>query len=246
MSASVNIAAADKFTTRRLVFEASKVEELKNRVKTALEIGEDSEGAVVFQPSRVEVVLALIWRSALLASKAKTASFKPSALFQAVNLRPRMVPAVPDTAVGNFVWPFTVTVEEESEVELHVLVKKMRNAMREFLETKAERFKEEGGFGVVMEALKERGELLKNKEKEGVVVYKCTSWCKFPLHEVDFGWGKPAWTCSVNKMVSNTIALMDTKDAGVEAFVTLDEGHMPFFQQHHQLLHYALLNPSLV
>nr|KYP63133.1 Deacetylvindoline O-acetyltransferase [Cajanus cajan] len=164
-------------------------------------------------------------------------------MFQAVNLRPRMDPAVADAAVGNFVWPFVVTAEEEGHVELHVLVRRMRESMREFLETKAERFKEGGGFGVVMESLKERGEV----SKKGGVVYKCSSWCKFPLLKVDFGWGEPVWTCSVNNIVSNTIALMDTKDAaGVEAFVTLDHHEMDLFQQHHELLHYAFINPTLI
>lgn len=238
MSATVNI-AADKFTARRFVFEASKVEELKSRVKSALEV-------LVFQPSRVEVVLALIWRCALLASRSKSASsiFKPSALFQAVNLRPRMVPAVPDTAFGNFVWPFAVKVEEERDLELHELVRKMRKSRKEFLYTKVDKFKEKGAFGVVMEGLKERGEVL-NENKE-IVFYKCSSWCKFPLLESDFGWGKPVWMCSVNKMVSNTVALMDTRDSGVEACVTLDEEEMGLFEQNQELLHYAMLNPSVI
>jgi len=110
------------------------------------------------------------------------------------------------------------------------------------VESKAEKLKEDGGFGVVMESLKERGEVMKKNS----VVYKCSSWCRFPLGEVDFGWGEAVWACSVNKMVSNTIALMDTRDGGVEAFVTLDHHHMLLFQQHHHLLHYALLNPSVI
>ena len=145
--------------------------------------------------------------------------------------------------MGNFVWALAVTAEEESDVELHVLVRRMREGMREFVETKAERFKEDGAFGVVMESLKERGEVISNS----VVVYKCSSWCKFPLLKVDFGWGEAVWMCSVNKMVSNTIALMDTRDGhGVEAFVTLDHQDMTFFEQHQELLHYALLNPTVI
>ncbi|KAJ1434980.1 Transferase [Sesbania bispinosa] len=237
MSASVNT-AAEKFTARRFVFGASKVEELKNRVKSALQ---ESDG-MMFEPSRVEVVVALIWRCALLA---KTASFKPSVLFQAVNLRPRMEPAVPETAVGNFVWPFAVTVEEESHVELHELVRRMRKSMREFVENKVEKFKEGGAFGVVMESLNERAQLL--KKKDNIVVYKCSSWCKYRVLDVNFGWGKAVWMCSVNKLVSNTISLMDTRDnGGVEASLTLNEEEMALLEKHHELLHYALINPSII
>ncbi|XP_054810305.1 stemmadenine O-acetyltransferase-like [Prosopis cineraria] len=243
MSASVNI-AAEKFTARRFVFTGFKVGELKSRVATSLGRDKsDDEDIDQFHPSRVEVVLALIWRCAMSASRSKTGSFKPSALFQAVNLRPRMEPPVPGTAIGNFVWPFAVTVEEEKELDLHALVKKMREGIKDFIEKKAIKFKEGGGFEAVMEFLKERGEMLKKKKE--TVVYKCSSWCRFPLYDVDYGWGNPVWMSSVNKMVSNTVALMDVKDGGVEALVTLNEQEMDIFEQHHELLQYAQLNPSI-
>ncbi|XP_068497297.1 BAHD acyltransferase BIA1-like [Phaseolus vulgaris] len=229
MTASVSTVSSENFTSRRFVIEASKVKALKKRI---------GEGCV-FEPSRVEAVLALIWKCALSASGSETTSFERSVLFQAVNLRPRMEPAVADGAVGNFVWPFAVTVEEEAHLELHVMVKRMRESMKEFVESKAKRFSEDGAFEAVMESLKERDEVLKQKS----VVYKCSSWCKFPLLEVDFGWGEAVWGCSVNKICSNTIALMDTRNGGVEAFVTLDHQHMLLFQHHHHLLQYALLNP---
>ncbi|KAL2342152.1 hypothetical protein Fmac_010092 [Flemingia macrophylla] len=230
VSASVKTVSSEDFTSTRLVFDASKVRELKEKVKSALE----AEGSA-FVPSRVEAVLSLIWRCALSASEAP---FKRSVMFQAVNLRPRMEAGAVD--IGNMVWPLAVTAEE-GQVEVHVLARRMRESMREFVETKAERLKEGGGYAVVMESLKERGEVC----KEGGVVYKCSSWCKFPLLKVDFGWGDPLWMCSVNTIASNTIALMDTRDGGVEAFVTLDQHHMLLFLQHQDLLHYAFVNPTI-
>ncbi|KAF7810007.1 vinorine synthase-like [Senna tora] len=234
MSASVNIPAAEKFTARRFVFSASNVGELKRRVLHSHQ----------FHPSRVEVVLALIWRCAMCATRAKTGSFKPSALFQAVNLRSRMEPPAPETTIGNFVWPFAVTAEKEEELELHCAVRRMREGMKEFVEMGAKGLREGGGFEAVMGFLKKRGEML--KKEEGIVVYKCSSWCRYPLLEVDFGWGKPVWRTSVNRIVSNTIALMDVEDGGVEALITLDEQEMDVFEQHHEMLHYAVLNPSIL
>ncbi|KAI4315147.1 hypothetical protein L6164_027989 [Bauhinia variegata] len=236
MSASVHI-AAEKFKARRFIFSEFKVGELRSRIISAL--GKEAE----FKPSRVEVVLALIWRCAISSSRSKTGSFKPSALFQAVNLRPRMDPPVPDSALGNFVWPFAVMAEEEGDLELQELVKKMRKSMKEFLEKKVNKFKGDG-FGAVMEALKERGELF--KKNKDILVYKCSSWCKFALLEFDFGWGNNVWMTSVNNLVSNTIALMDTQDGGVEVLVTLDEQEMDIFEQHQELLQYALRNPSII
>ncbi|CAK8530244.1 unnamed protein product [Lathyrus sativus] len=230
--------SSKKFTCRRFIFDACKIEELKRKIKSEIE----------FHPSRVEILLALIWKCALSASRSKTPSFNRSILYQAVNLRPRIDPAVPETAVGNFVWPFAVTVEEECHVALHEMVKRMRNGMKEFIEKKAKTFKEEGGFKLVMESFKDRIEALNGNEKEGgMVIYKCSSWCKFPVLEFDFGWGKPVWNCNVNNLVSNVIALMDTKDGdGVEAFVTLDEDDMELFEQDEELLQYAVLNPRVI
>ncbi|XP_054796112.1 tabersonine-19-hydroxy-O-acetyltransferase-like [Prosopis cineraria] len=239
MSASVNM-AVDKFTTRRFVFSPSMVEALKRGIETAL--GKDNDQ---FRPSRVEVVLALIWRCAVLSHSSKTGLFKRSAMFQGVNLRPRMEPPVPATVIGNLVLPFVVMVEEEKEMELHEVVKKMRKGMKEFIEKKARKFKEGDGVEAVMEFLKERGEMMK-KKKEETVVYKCSSWCRSALYDVDYGWGNPVWMSSVNKMVSNTVALLDSRDGGVEALVTLDEQEMKIFEHHQEILHYAQLNPSMV
>ncbi|XP_054809799.1 BAHD acyltransferase BIA1-like [Prosopis cineraria] len=213
---------------------------LKRGIETAL--GKDNDQ---FRPSRVEVVLALIWRCAVLSHSSKTGLFKRSAMFQGVNLRPRMEPPVPATVIGNLVLPFVVMVEEEKEMELHEVVKKMRKGMKEFIEKKARKFKEGDGVEAVMEFLKERGEMMK-KKKEETVVYKCSSWCRSALYDVDYGWGNPVWMSSVNKMVSNTVALLDSRDGGVEALVTLDEQEMKIFEHHQEILHYAQLNPSMV
>ncbi|KAK7849094.1 deacetylvindoline o-acetyltransferase [Quercus suber] len=94
-----------------------------------------------------------------------------------------------------------------------------------------------------MEALKERAEIFRNRKE--LVVYKCSSWCKFPLYETDFGWGKPAWMTSINKLVSNAISLQDTTDGAVEVLMTLDEEEMSIFERHEELLEFVSVNPSI-
>ncbi|KAG6687775.1 hypothetical protein I3843_11G088900 [Carya illinoinensis] len=199
MSGSLNI-AGEKFIARRFMFSAPKIVELKEKVTSMI-------GREKYYPSRVEVVLALLWKSAVSVIKSKTGTFKPTALFQA----------------------------EESDMEIHQLAEGMWKSKNEFLNNKANKFKGEGG---------ERGEIFKNRKD--LVMYKCSSWCKFPLFETDFGWGKPAWMTSVNKLVSNTISLMDTSSGGVEALVTLDEEEMTLFERHEELLEFASVNPSIV
>ena len=59
-----------------------------------------------------------------------------------------------------------------------------------------------------------------------------SSWCRFPLYEADFGWGKPIWVSNRPKPVE-IVNLMDTKDGdGIEAWVSLDERDMLLFQNH--------------
>ncbi|KAF7810009.1 vinorine synthase-like [Senna tora] len=234
--ASVNI-RAEKLTTRRFSFPAPNVEELKRRIVTALFGRDNNNNKFQFQPSRVEVVLALIWRCATSARTSKTGSFMPSAMFRALNLRPRMEPPVPSTAIGNFMWPLAVTVEEESESNLHVMVKKMRKRMKEFVEKEKKKLEEEGGlFEMAMEYMREKEEMMKGKE---IVVYECWSWSKNEMLEVDYGWGNPVCMSNVDRKMKNTVTLTEGRDGGVEALVTLDEQEMDLFIRHHELLQFS-------
>ncbi|XVF52401.1 hypothetical protein PTKIN_Ptkin05aG0015400 [Pterospermum kingtungense] len=238
MSASLNINAAEKFSLRRFVFSAEKIAELKAKV------GPKFREALQSHPSRVEVVLALLWKCAVANKKLKKGSFGPTVLFQAVNLRKRMSPPLPETAIGNFIWPFMVVANEEKDLDLDELVIRMRKSFNEFNSTKANMFRGEEAPMSIMAALKERGEFLRNNRE--MTVYKCSSWCKFPLYDTDFGWGKPLWHVSVNKLVTNTIALADTRSRdGIEALFTLDDEEMALFEQNEELLKYATLNPSV-
>ncbi|OMO93117.1 Transferase [Corchorus olitorius] len=236
-SASLNI-SSEKFVLNRFVFSSSKIEELKSQVE------KEFKNEMQSYPSRVEVVLALLWKCAVVTKKLKTGLFTPSVLFQAVNLRKRMSPPLPESAMGNFIWPFMVVACEEKDLELKEMVIRMRKSFNEFNNTKANTFRGEGAPLAIMGALKERAEFLKNNRE--MDVFKCSSWCKFPLYDTDFGWGKPIWHISINKMSSNTIALADTPSRdGIEALLTLNDEEMALFEQNEELLKYAIINPSI-
>ena len=92
------------------MISASKIADIKEKFISMI-------GQEQYYPSRVELVLAKLWKCAAAVVKSKTGSFKPTVLFQGVNLRGRMDSPLPDTLFGNFVWPFAVIVEEESVEE---------------------------------------------------------------------------------------------------------------------------------
>ncbi|XP_015868896.3 acyltransferase Pun1-like [Ziziphus jujuba] len=206
-----------KLRTKRFVFEASKIANLK------VEVGLIGK----LYPSRVEVVSALILKTAMAASRSMTgssSSSRPSVLFQAVDLRRRMKPPLPDNSIGNLFWVVPVVINE-SEMDLRTMVWKMKEAVDDFSKI-ATKFKGEEGFSIISEFFKGR-EVFKEMER-----YSCTSWCKFPLYETDFGFGKPVWVSSTSIAFKNTIVLVDTKQGdGIEAWVTLEEENMSLFEE---------------
>ncbi|XP_015894440.3 stemmadenine O-acetyltransferase [Ziziphus jujuba] len=205
-----------KLTTKRFVFEAAKIAGLKANV-----------GSIRKQyPSRVEIVMALILKGAMSASRSITGSVKPSVLFQAVDLRRRMNKPLPKNSIGNLFWLAPVVIKDE--MDLKTMVYKMKEAVNEF-SLKASKFNGEEGFSVISEFFKGR-EDYKDMER-----YSCTSWCKFPLYETDFGFGKPVWVSSTSVAFKNTIVLVDTKQGdGIEAWVTLEEENMLIFEGNYQ------------
>ncbi|EXB49715.1 BAHD acyltransferase [Morus notabilis] len=225
-------APGESFVTKRFVFDVSKLANLKAKI---------GSGVPQLVPTNVELVSAIFLRCAIAACQSTTGCLKPSLLYQTVNLRTRMVPPVPEAAIGNLIWGFPVVVEEASKMEVGDIVVKMRKGLIDFCNEKANRFKGEDGYSFVFESFKV-GESL----KMGMNMYFCSSWCKFPFYEVDFGWGKPTWiTCPMYSM--NAITLMDTKRGErIEAWVTLEKQEMAMFETNEELLAFASINPSLI
>ncbi|KAJ7964778.1 vinorine synthase-like [Quillaja saponaria] len=234
-----------KFVQRRLIFSPDKIRELKNKILTDI-LGKSYDHDNQYRLSRSEAVIAFIWKCALDSSKSKTGQFKPSALVQAVNLRTRMDPALPENSFGNLSWLFSMIVENEKEMELLELVKQLK-LWKESLNEKANKFKggEQEVRSYMKELLDEKDEILV-KRKE-LLVYMVSSWCGFPLFEIDYGWGKPFWMTHIAKnLVANAIYLQDTKEAGgVEVSVNLDEEEMNIFEANKELLKFASFNPTI-
>ncbi|KAH7521752.1 hypothetical protein FEM48_Zijuj07G0065800 [Ziziphus jujuba var. spinosa] len=65
----------------------------------------------VKNPTRVEAVCALLWKSAMEASESNKGSLKPSVFCQVINLHPRTAPPLPENLVGNLIGKFPAKLE---------------------------------------------------------------------------------------------------------------------------------------
>ncbi|KAJ7979880.1 vinorine synthase-like [Quillaja saponaria] len=211
-----------KTVTRRYVFDSSKIDALKAMVSSHLQI----------IPTRVQVVLALLHRCAASAMR----SNHPTTLMQLVNLRPRMEPPLPTNSMGNMSWHCCISTADH-QPELHDLVSKLKESLEKFTETYVKKFKGEEWFTSIMECLKE---IYLMGQTKNLVLYNCSSWCRFGHYEVDFGWGKPIWVTSSISGLKNMFHLIDARDGqGIEAIVSLEEKEMTVFENDEELLAYA-------
>ncbi|EXB82420.1 Deacetylvindoline O-acetyltransferase [Morus notabilis] len=227
------------YASRRFVFEAEKINSLKAVISEKVE-----------NPTRVEAVTALLYKSAIKASRAVVSNAKTSShlLVQQVNMRTRMVPELPETSVGSLSWFFPVlwgSIEMDDQSFFVGLVSRMREAFTKLCSSFADKFGGEDWFLEMLEILKEYKGLLSRSDQ---VVYRFSSWCRFPVYEADFGWGKPVWVTSVGTVDKNVIILMDhgKNGGGIEAFVTLEEDEMFVFECDQELLAFASCNPSVL
>ncbi|XP_020416893.1 BAHD acyltransferase At5g47980-like isoform X3 [Prunus persica] len=233
-SDSTNSGIKEKCITRRFVFDASKIAALKSKAATT----------TVPNPTRVEVVSALIWKCAAEASRSNLESAMPSAWCQTVNMRKVLVSVLAGKdLLGNVFGLVAGQREEIVEVDDHDL-----QSLVTILRKGIEEFKENYRNGVSGEGLCQLfKEVVNLIIRDDIDSYSCSSWCRFPFYTSNFGWGKPSWVVTPNVDSKNLIVLMDTKDGdGLEASLTLKEEDMTKFENNKEVLEYASLNPSVI
>ncbi|KAL3537917.1 hypothetical protein ACH5RR_001283 [Cinchona calisaya] len=216
---------SETIVTKRFLFHASKIEELK---AMAADSGLNNL-------TRYEVVTALIYSCAICATMMNTGSFRPSILANAVNIRSLTISPLPQKYVGNFVRFFPVCVTLDDEVGLKILVHKLRDGKIKF----HNEFNEIGGMSGGEVAM------VKGNEGNNFDVYYCSSLCTFPFYDVDFGWGRPSLVClAARGEVMNTFILMDMEDGiGIDAHVMLKQVDMCVFERNELLRSFAYSDP---
>ncbi|KAL0464129.1 UNVERIFIED_CONTAM: Tabersonine-19-hydroxy-O-acetyltransferase [Sesamum latifolium] len=203
---SVNQPVPVNLVMERLLFTSSAIDALKQ---------EAAEKSSIVKPTRVEVVSALLW-SRCLEAKGLDISHK-SVAFHPVNLRGRN-PALTEHSLGNV---FQMThAENAGETNWIRLVEKLRAAFGKIDSEYVKMLLGEKGFEVAKENFQGIGKLL---ALGNVEVLLFSSYCRFPIYEVDFGWGKPVWVSSASFSIKNMIMLFDSvaSRGGIEVWIVM-------------------------
>ncbi|KAL2234341.1 vinorine synthase [Sesamum indicum] len=210
-----------KLVTKRLVFDKEKLAALKQAAATG----------DVRDPTRVEAVSAFILKHFI---ETNPLDAKKSLLFgHMVNIRSRASPPLENT-FGNGCFTCVAELSHQHRLpapELHELVSKLRKAIRTIDDEYIRETEREDRY---LSDLARVCDLISEGDADAFLF---SSWCRFPMYEVDFGWGKPVWACTTALRVNNLTILMSTRDGkGIEAWINLLPDHFHSLESQFKLI----------
>ncbi|KAH7572832.1 hypothetical protein JRO89_XS03G0021300 [Xanthoceras sorbifolium] len=194
------------------------------------------------QPSRVQMVTAVIWKALMKVSQVRHGKLRPSVIIHMLNLRGRTALPISDDYCGNLVRPAIIrfTPDKESRMELRNMVSLLGNEINFAVNECAKPQTSDDLFYMVYNAWKNAVEAFGRGEADA---YFYTSICGMPLYP-DFGWEKPVRVIHTQSLVE-MIVLQDTRDEdGIEARICLDENVMSLFEQDPDIIAFTSQNCS--
>nr|GEY56448.1 hypothetical protein [Tanacetum cinerariifolium] len=208
------------YKTRTFTFPNSKLNELKKNVSAM--------GNTPINPSRFEVLASLIFKCAVGASTNK--SYESSLLYQPFNVRGIIAGKYPETTAGNVITCALTKMKNSGQIQLNDMVNELRKRKMEV----------EGLRDVKDAAQFWRNTLSTLADNQGCV-YAISSTSRFPMYNVNFGWGKPLKvTMSIPDIDQGSFVLWDTPSGdGIDATARLREDEMAIFENDKEILAYV-------
>ncbi|CAK7337043.1 unnamed protein product [Dovyalis caffra] len=211
-----------KIVMKRFVFTGAALSKLKAVARAGVNGSR--------QPTRLEVVTAVIWKTLTMVARGNDGRLRPSILSHPINLRGKTAMPIPNNSCGNFATLALshFTADKESKVQLHDFVDRVHNGIKKKVADCAKVSSDDELFRMATKIGMETTEAF-IKGKVDFYIFK--SVCRMPIYEANFGWGKPGWFSGCNTGVE-MVFLIDTKDGdGIEAWLSLEENRMILFQE---------------
>lgn len=225
---------------RRFVFKQSKLEAIRAKYAESQAMINQN------QPSRVESLTAFFY-SRFLATFKHDSSIPNDMSYlinYTVNLRPKMNPPLPHDAFGNYYFNVMIFPSPEmlnDDENCYGLVKQLREETNKINGEMAKKFLNEDED--LMKTVTEIASKVVNGE---IISCAFSSTCRFPLYDVDFGWGRPVWVTFPALWFKNLVTFLDSKDEdAIDAIVHLEEQHMNKLEADELFLKYATPIPTL-
>ncbi|KAJ1424090.1 Transferase [Sesbania bispinosa] len=212
---------------KMFVFNASVIENLRARYADTPDFKNEKF------PTRVEALSAFIWSRYVAVTRDEySCPQRRYVVVHAVNLRPKMEPSLPPDSFGNY-FRFIMTIPTlNAGEECYGLAKQIRNEIKKIDKEYVRKLPEGNEH---LDFLKDNWDRVLVKEE--LVSFSFTSWCRFPVYDADFGWGKPIWVGTPAFNLRNLVVFVDSKfGGGIEAYVSLKVEDMAKFEADEEFL----------
>ena len=223
----------EKIVTKRFIFSSSSVAALREKYADHSTADDPPR-----RPTRIEALSAFIWSRFVAVSHGMADTERVCTMLHAVNIRLRMDPPLPENYFGN-IFRFaaiTPSMEDVKEGKCHALAKQMGEAIEKIDGDYIKKLRE----GIQhLNFQKERAEKF---TKDEIDSFRFTSFCRFPVYEADFGWGKPIWVGSASLPFKNLVFFVDSggsNEGGIEAWINSVEEDMAKFQGDDEFLSFV-------
>ncbi|XP_076954830.1 limonoid 21-O-acetyltransferse-like isoform X2 [Bidens hawaiensis] len=209
--------------TKRFRFNGSSISKL--RAKT---------GSLNGEHSRVTLVTSLIWKALITVDIIKSGSLRDCMLTVAINFRGKASSPVSNSSFGNVWAPYPICfLHNETRSQFGDLVTLIEDTTRKVIAW----VQKASGEDICIFA--KEGYALVDQELKQKRFCIFTSWCRFPIYEADFGWGKPYWVNEAKGSLE-MVSLMDDKNGdGIEAWVSLNQKEMYAFERDQDILDFT-------
>ncbi|KAK6146340.1 hypothetical protein DH2020_020209 [Rehmannia glutinosa] len=178
--------------------------------------------------SRVRLVSALISKALIGVDRLKHGKLRSCFIAQAVNMRERTFPPLPNFSIGNLDLVYLISDA----------INKTVNDCAKILSLG------EDGHNIIIDPV---ANLVERSMSGEINVLWFSDWSKIGFYEADFGWGKPFWAGIGTMPGQNLTVLMNDQEGdGIEAWVHLNHNDLIYFEQDDDLKMFTVKpnNPS--